>query len=113
MPAATVRVFANKFVIEVWPRAATGRSAARVSVGGLSVAGWQTAQRCDLHEPAGRRGFPRCRETIGCYAAGIRARERNIAFTGAALSSRMNAPSRVLNKNLASTRAPSSAAHDA
>src|SRR5205823_2344623 len=52
-------------------------------------------------------------EEESCQAAAIVARGRCEAFTGIARSTRMNAPSRVLNRKFASTRAPRSASHEA
>jgi hypothetical protein len=47
------------------------------------------------------------------HAAGTVARGLSVALTGLACSARMNAPSRVRNRNSSSTNVPSSASHDA
>ena len=81
-------------------------------IGGNERSQLADGSRCDLlSQPAG--GFPPRGGNSTRYAAATRARERIIAFAGAPVSTRMKAPSRVLNRKLASTRAPSSAAHDA
>ena len=93
-----------------WPRAVAMRSTARDSLEGGS-AGWLTAHRHDL-QSSRREGFLTRRNVLSRLRrrdSGAEAR----AFTGVGCSTRMKAPSRVRNRNFASTRAPSSAEHDA
>src|SRR5262249_50193577 len=87
-----------------------GRPPGFIQAGGS--AGWLTAQRYDLRSSR-RARIPPKRKLVVRYAAAGFLRDRIVARTGAAYSTRMNAPSRVRNRNLASTRALSSAPHDA
>src|SRR5262245_8444124 len=63
--------------------------------------------------PADGRDSPTSGETVTLQAAAPLLRGRSPTLSGAACSTRMNAPSRVLNRNFASINAPSNASHDA